>query len=48
MVWTERNLQSFDNEEHSSHFLKMFFLRNLFTSVKKYIRANSMSLLDFV
>ena len=27
----------FDNEEHFAQFLKMFFLRNLFTWEKKYI-----------
>ena len=42
------NLRSFDNEEHSTHFLEIFFLRNLFTWVKKYIGTDSTSLLDFV
>ena len=38
----------FDNEEHSTHFLNMVFLRILFTWVKQYIGTNSISLLDFV
>ena len=38
----------FDNEEHLAQFLKMFFLRNLFTWVKKYIEIDSMSLIDFI
>ena len=37
-----------DNEKHSTIFLKMFFLRNLFTWVTQNIEINSTSLLDFV
>ena len=48
MVWKEKNLRAFDNKEHSAQILKMFFLRNLFYCVKKYIDIDSMSLLDFI
>ena len=36
------------NEEHSTQFLKTFFLRNLFIWVKMYIETDSLSVFDFV
>ena len=41
MVWKEKILKLFENEEHSVQFLKIFFFRNLFSWVKQNIEIDS-------
>ena len=47
-IWKKINPRTFQNEEHHTQFLKNFFLRNLLSRFKNYIKLYYLSSLDFL
>ena len=48
IVWKERNSRAFENEEHSFHMCKSFFLCNLWAWTKGFFGSGPPSVVDFV
>ena len=48
IVWKARNSRAFENEEHSIHGCKSFFLCNLWAWTKGFFGSSPLSVVDFV